>query len=50
VHNHPYRVATQSDADAVIATWLKLELNQAGVKVIDHMIAGERSFVEMGLH
>ena len=50
-HNHPSGVAKPSNADEVITIRLKMALDQVGVKVIDHMIVGERvtSFVEMGL-
>ena len=50
-HTHPSGVAKPSNADEVITIRLKRALDQVGVKVIDHMIVGERvsSFVEMGL-
>jgi DNA repair protein RadC len=51
-HNHPSGLAEPSQADQLITQRLQEALNLIGVRVIDHMIVGDKeviSFAERGL-
>jgi DNA repair protein RadC len=51
-HNHPSGVAEPSQADQRLTERLQEALQLIGVRVIDHMIVGDReviSFAERGL-
>lgn len=52
IHNHPSGIPEPSDADIIVTERIKKAGNMLGVKLIDHIIIGDRkyiSFMEKGL-